>query len=81
MKYNRFEDLPRWQSAIELAVQVVALDSRAAFKGHYDLKDQLERSAVSISKHVAEGFQHGTTNEKSTFLYISRGSSGEIRSR
>jgi four helix bundle protein len=80
MKYNRFEDLPVWQDAIELAVRVFALTARPAFKGHYDLKDQLERSAVSISNNIAEGFERGTTNETVTFLYISRGSSGEVRS-
>ena len=80
MKYNRFEDLPVWQDAIELAIRVFALTARPAFKGHYDLKDQLERSAVSISNNIAEGFERGTTNETVTFLYISRGSSGEVRS-
>ena len=80
MKYNRFEDLPVWQAAIELAVRVFALTSQAAFRGHYDLKDQLERSGVSVSNNIAEGFERGTTNETVTFIYISRGSSGEIRS-
>ena len=80
MKYSRFEDLPVWQAAIELAVKVFALTSQPAFKGHYDLKDQLERSGVSVSNNIAEGFERGTTNETVTFIYISRGSSGEIRS-
>jgi len=80
MKYTRFEDLPVWQDAIELAVRVFALTCRPVFRGHYDLKDQLERSAVSFSNNIAEGFERGTTNETVTFIYISRGSSGEIRS-
>jgi len=80
MKYNRFEELPVWQDAIELAIRVFALTARPAFKGHYDLKDQLERSGVSISNNIAEGFERGTTQELLTFLYISRGSSGETRS-
>src|SRR5262245_6071497 len=80
MKYARFEDLPVWKDAIELAVRVSALTSQRAFRGHYDLKDQLERAAVSVSNNIAEGFERGSTNETVTFLYISRGSSGEIRS-
>jgi four helix bundle protein len=80
MKYTRFEDLPVWKDAIEFAVRVFALTSRPAFRGHYDLNDQLERSAVSVSNNIAEGFERGTTNETVTFIYISRGSSGEIRS-
>jgi len=80
MKYTRFEDLPVWQDAIELAVLVFDLTSRPQFRGYYGLKDQLERSAVSISNNIAEGFERGSTQETLTFLYISRGSSGEVRS-
>ena len=80
MKYNRFEELPVWQDAIELAVRIYDLTSRPAFKGYYSLKDQLERAGVSISNNIAEGFERGTTQETLTFLYISKGSAGETRS-
>jgi four helix bundle protein len=80
MKYKRFEDLPVWNSAIDLAVAVFALTSTPQFKSHYGLKDQLERAAVSVSNNIAEGFERGTNNELLMFLYISRGSAGEVRS-
>lgn len=80
MKYNRFEDLPVWNDAIEFAVKVFAFTANSEFKGFYSLKDQLERAAVSISNNIAEGFERGTTPELLTFLYISRGSAGESRS-
>ena len=79
MRYKRFEDLPGWNDAIELAVQVYALTSRPEFKGHWSLKDQIERSSVSVSNNIAEGFERGTNNELLAFLYISRGSAGETR--
>jgi four helix bundle protein len=44
------------------------------------LKDQLERAGVSISNNIAEGFERGSTQETLTFLYISKGSSGKVRS-
>ncbi len=44
------------------------------------LKNQIERAVVSISNNVAEGFERGTTAELLTFLYIARGSAGEVRS-
>jgi four helix bundle protein len=50
------------------------------FRRHSGLRDQLERAAVSISNNVAEGFERGTTNELLAFLYIARGSAGEVRS-
>ncbi len=80
MKYARFEELPVWKDAIELAVRVYELTDRQQFKGRYSLRDQLERAAVSVSNNIAEGFERGTTQETLTFLYISRGSAGETRS-
>lgn len=78
MRYKRFEDLPVWNSAIELAVAVYALTSKPQFKSNYSLKDQVERAAVSVSNNIAEGFERGTNNELLMFLYIARGSAGEV---
>ena len=80
MKYQRFEDLPVWRDAIELGQQVYALTENPAFKSRYSLRDQIERAAVSISNNIAEGFERGTNQELLTFLYIARGSAGEVRS-
>lgn len=80
MKYKSFEDLPVWQAAIELARHVYALTEHQVFRGHAGLRDQLERAALSVSNNIAEGFERGSTNELLAFLYIARGSAGEVRS-
>jgi len=80
MTYERFEDLPVWRAAVDLAKQVYTMTAKPAFKGQFSLKDQIERAAVSISSNIAEGFERGTTQELLTFLYIARGSAGEVRS-
>jgi len=80
MKYERFEDLPVWQAGVNLAVQVYELTAQPAFTGRASLRDQIERAAVSVSNNIAEGFERGTTQELLTFLYIARGSAGEVRS-
>ena len=80
MKYHRFEELPVWKAAIELAVGVFKLTTRPAFRRYYSVRNQLERSSMSISNNIAEGFERGTTQELLTFLYIARGSAGETRS-
>lgn len=52
--------------------------------GHFDrdlgLKDQIRRAAVSVMNNVAAGFERGTKKDFAKFLYISRGSAGEVRS-
>ena len=80
MKYRSFEELPVWKDAIELAVRVFALTEQSAFRGHSGTRNQLENATVSISNNIAEGFERGTTQELLTFIYIARGSAGEVRS-
>ena len=80
MKYERFEDLPVWKAAAELAVQIFAWSSHPWFRGKGDLANQLQRAALSVSNNIAEGFERGSTNELLQFIYIARGSAGEVRS-
>ncbi len=80
MKYTRFEDLPVWRASIQLGVQTYSMTAKRAFTGRRSLRDQIERAAVSVSNNIAEGFERGTTQELLTFLYIARGSAGEVRS-
>lgn len=80
MTYKRFEDLPVWNAAIDLAVGVFKLTARESLRKYSDIRDHIERAAVSISNNVAEGFERGTKAELLTFLYIARGSAGEVRS-
>lgn len=80
MTCERFEQLPVWQAAIELARRTYELTRRPPLRRERSLRDQLERAAVSVSNNIAEGFERGTTQELLTFLYIARGSAGEVRS-
>ena len=80
MKYARFEDLPVWMAAVDLAQRVYRITRRRFFAQPGDLRDQLRRAALSISNNIAEGFERGSTSELLAFLYIARGSAGEVRS-
>jgi four helix bundle protein len=80
MQYKRFEDLPVWRDSIELARSMYEFTALDPFRLHAGLRDQLERAALSVSNNIAEGFERGTTNELLAFLYIARGSAGEVRS-
>jgi four helix bundle protein len=78
--FKRFEDLPVWQEAIRLAEGVYNMTETRAWRGSPSLRDQIERAALSVSNNIAEGFERGTTKELLAFLYIARGSAGEVRS-
>ncbi len=80
MKYERFEDLPVWQAAIDLSLRVYDLTKDRFFSQPGDLRDQLRRASLSVSNNIAEGFERGSTAELLAFLYIARGSCGETRS-
>jgi four helix bundle protein len=80
MRYERFEDLPVWQTAVDLSAKMFRWTAQNWFRGKGDLANQLQRAALSVSNNIAEGFERGTTNELLQYLYIARGSAGEVRS-
>jgi four helix bundle protein len=83
MTYERFDELPVWSAALDLAQRIYHLTDHPAFASPGDLVSQLRRAALSISNNIAEGFERGSTPELLLFLYIAPpgvGSAGETRS-
>ena len=80
MTYQRFEDLPVWRDAIRLAEGCEDFLTAAKERITFSKRDQLDRCSLSVSNNIAEGFERGTKNELLAFLYIARGSAGEVRS-
>lgn len=78
MAMTTFEDLDVWKRGCQLAVDVcVAMhDSK-----NFALKDQMQRSAVSISSNIAEGAERDSDGDFIRFLRISKGSCGELRTQ
>jgi len=80
MTYDRFEKLPVRNAAVELAVGIDQLVQNRALRAKGDLANQLERATLSISNNIAEGFERGKTSKLIFFIYVARGSAGEVRS-
>jgi len=75
---EKFEDLVCWQKARGLMKEVYK-----AFKDCRDFgfKDQIQRAAVSVMSNIAEGFESGSKNGFVNYLYIAKGSAGEVRAQ
>ena len=77
MKIERFEDIIAWQKAFLLTVTIYKLFESSK---DYGFKDQIQRASVSIMNNIAEGFERKSNNEFKHFLFIAKGSCGEVRS-
>lgn len=78
---KRFEDLIFWQKARELTKRIYTLTHKDAFKTDFGLKDQIQRSSVSVMSNIAEGFGRGGNNEFVQFLFVAKGSVSEVKSQ
>jgi four helix bundle protein len=81
MHVQHFEDLEIWKEARRLATEIYQLTSSPKFSKDYSLRDQIQSAAVSVMSNIAEGFERGGNQEFSQFLYIAKGSCGEVRSQ
>lgn len=76
-----FEELAIFQKARELSKKIYPVTQRDGFK--YDIRfvQQIRAAAGSIMDNIAEGFERGGNKEFLNFLYIAKGSCGEVRSQ
>jgi four helix bundle protein len=77
MKIEKFEDIIAWQKA-----KIMTMGIYKEFYGCRDFgfRDQIQRASVSIMNNIAEGFERKGDKEFKHFLFIAKGSCGEIRS-
>lgn len=77
----KFEDILSWKEARLLNREVGKLIDEERFKKNFKLIAQIEGSAGSIMDNIAEGFERGGNREFIQFLFIAKGSCGELRSQ
>jgi four helix bundle protein len=77
MKIERFEDIIAWQKAKEICVMIYKSFSELR---DFRFRDQIQSASVSVMNNIAEGFERRTNNELRQFLYMAKGSCGELRS-
>lgn len=78
---NKFEEIISWKEARQLNRVLRRLIKQKRFERNFGLISQIERSAGSIMDNIAEGFERGGNKEFVQFLFIAKGSCGELRSQ
>lgn len=83
---QQFEDLLCWQKARILTREIYKSLNIEAFKylnipRDYGFCDQIQRASVSVMSNIAEGFERGTKQEFLNYLFIAKGSCGEVRAQ
>lgn len=78
---KRFEDLEVWKMARQLCKKVWKVTQKESFSKDFALKNQINRSSGSAMDNIAEGFERNGNGEFVHFLFVSKGSAGEVRSQ
>jgi len=77
VKICTFEEIIAWQKAKQLTIEIYRV---FRLNKDYGFRDQVQRASVSIMNNIAEGFERQSNKEFRQFLFIAKGSSGEVRS-
>ncbi|GAL08786.1 S23 ribosomal protein [Photobacterium aphoticum] len=75
MRELGFEKLEVWKKSSRLSVDIVKSLRHCK---NYALLDQLTRSSLSVPSNISEGEERETAKESARFLYIAKGSCGEM---
>lgn len=78
---ERFEDLRIWQMARELCKEIYLHTEKKPWKTDSRFVQQIRAAAGSVMDNIAEGFERDGNKEYIQFLYIAKGSCGEVRSQ
>jgi four helix bundle protein len=81
MTVKYFEELEIWKEARRLTGEIYRLTRNSKFSKDFGLSGQIQRAAVSIMSNIGEGFERGGNQEFVQFLYIAKGSCGEVRAQ
>ena len=78
MKIEQFEDILAWQKAKVMTLKIYSLLIELR---DFGFRDQICRASVSVMNNIAEGFERKSDSEFKHFLFIAKGSCGEISSK
>jgi four helix bundle protein len=77
-KITGFRDLNVWQRAYGLTLDLYCITKTFPKVEIYGLTSQLQRAAVSVPANIAEGNERNHRKEYLQFLFVAKGSLGEL---
>lgn len=81
MKTSDYKDLNIWKKSMDVVTEIYRITKCFPADERYALSDQMRRSAISVPSNIAEGQSRNSAKDFIRFLYISRGSSAELRTQ
>jgi four helix bundle protein len=76
---KEFTDLRVWQEAHKLVLFIYKNTGSFPTDEKFGLKNQMRRTAVSVTSNIAEGFRRHGYKEKIQFYYLAQGSLTELK--
>ena len=73
-----FDNLIVWNKSKDLAIAII---NNLKNSKRFGIVDQISRSAISIPSNIAEGYERESNKELIRFLFIAKGSCGELRTQ
>ena len=81
MTLSNFEDLEIWKLSRALSKDIYQKTNSQEFKSDIRFCSQIRAAVGSIMDNIAEGFEREGKKEFIQFLYVAKGSCGEVRSQ
>ena len=78
---GNFERMEVWYNAKDIAIKIYHLSSKGDLSKDFSLKDQLRKSAISVSSNLAEGEESIYNNVSIKFFSIASASLAELRTQ
>lgn len=78
-KIDSFTKLVAWQESHKLVIRIFTVCEHLSNQDV--LRSQIERSALSITSNIAEGFGRQSLNDKKHFYIMARGSAYEVQNQ
>ena len=80
IKFKSFQEMPVWQKAMELSMEVFDMTVDLPRSEDYGLTSQLRKSSNSVPGNVAEAFGRKSKRDMSNLYIVARGSAYETQS-